>query len=68
MNKYSKSATGKDAARIGTECHFWSRAAKVLLKILGILGNWRESLAYSTGLAKHSDHRSPRDFLNLNDS
>ena len=32
-NKDSKSATGKDAARIGTECRFWSRAAKVPLKI-----------------------------------
>ena len=26
MNKDSKSATEKDAARIGTECQFWSRA------------------------------------------
>lgn len=35
---------------------------------LGILGNWRESLTYSTGLVKHSDHSSPRKLLRLNDS
>ena len=45
-----------------------ARIVKVPLKFLGILGNWRESLTYDTGLVKHSDHRSPRDFLNFNDS
>ena len=33
VDKDSKSATGKDVARVGTECRFWSRAAKVPLKI-----------------------------------
>ena len=33
VKKDSKSATGKDAARIGTECRFWSRVAKVPLKL-----------------------------------
>ena len=31
-----------------------------------ILGNWREGLTYSTGLVKHSDHRSLRKLLHLN--
>lgn len=39
-----------------------------LLGILGILGNWREILTYSIGLVKHSDHRSPTDFLNFSNS
>ena len=39
-----------------------------LLDILGILGNWREILTYSTGLIKHSDYRSRRDFLNFSNS
>ena len=33
VNRDSKSATGKDAGRIGTECRFWSRVAKVPLRI-----------------------------------
>lgn len=32
VNKDSKSATGKDAGRTGTECRFRSRAAKIPLK------------------------------------
>ena len=59
MNKNSKSATRKDAGRTGTECRFWSRAAKI---------SWREILTYSTGLIKHSDYRSRGDFLNFNNS
>ena len=35
---------------------------------LGILDNLRESLIYSTGLVKHSDHSSLRKLLRLNDS
>ena len=37
-------------------------------KSLGVLGNWRESLTYSTGLVKHSHHSSLRKLLLLNDS
>ena len=33
VNKDSKSATEKDAARIRTVCRFWSRVAKVPLEI-----------------------------------
>ena len=47
---------------------FGAARRKFRLKLLGILGNWREILTYSTGLVKHSDHRSPRDFLNFNNS
>ena len=47
---------------------FGAARRKFRLKFLGILGNWRESLTYSTDLVKHSDYRSLGDFLNLNDS
>ena len=32
------------------------------------LGNWRESLTYSTGLVKHSGYSSLRKLLRLNNS
>ena len=47
---------------------FGAARRKFRSKFLSILGKWRESLTYSNSLVKHSDHRSLRNFLNLDDS